>query len=201
MRFHPAVSKIKEILRKKEIGEIFHFSSYWGEYLPNWHKNENFRESYAANRSMGGGPSLTLSHDLDLMCYFFGSPVRVEKFINKINFLKIKSENTVDFFVSFKKNISGFIHLNYLQIKPQRTLLIIGTKGKIYFDYYKNQIELTKYNKSKIIKFKNFKRNKLFIDEVKYVINHIKNKKKLRPDIVDGYNLLKKFKLFNFPNT
>ena len=29
MRFHPAVSKIKEILRKKEIGEIFHFSSYW----------------------------------------------------------------------------------------------------------------------------------------------------------------------------
>ena len=39
---------------------------------------------------MGGGPSLTLSHDLDLMCYFFGSLVRVEKFINKINFLKIK---------------------------------------------------------------------------------------------------------------
>ena len=86
MRFHPAVSKIKEILRKKEIGEIFHFSSYWGEYLPNWHKNENFRESYAANRSMGGGPSLTLSHDLDLMCYFLEAQCALKNSLIKLIF-------------------------------------------------------------------------------------------------------------------
>ena len=35
---------------------------------------------------MGGGPSLTLSHDLDLMCYFFGKPVRVENSLIKLIF-------------------------------------------------------------------------------------------------------------------
>ncbi|MDC3157970.1 Gfo/Idh/MocA family oxidoreductase, partial [Candidatus Pelagibacter sp.] len=133
MRFHPAISKIKDIIKNNSIGEIFHFSSYWGEYLPNWHKNENFKKSYAANESMGGGPALTLSHELDLASYLFGNPTKVEKYDNGINYLKINSRNVVDFHASFKKNISGFIHLDYLQILPHRTLMIIGTKGKIFF--------------------------------------------------------------------
>lgn len=195
MRFHPAISKIKQILKKKEIGEIFHFSTCWGEYLPNWHKNEDYRNSYAAIKTMGGGASLTLSHDLDLACHLFGKIKKIEVFKNRINTLRIKAESAVDFFVIFKKNISGIIHLDYLQKKPDRTITIIGTEGKIKFDYYKNKLEVIKKNKSKSINFRNFKRNELFIKEIKYVLNSIKNKSKMKPNIVSSIKLLKNFKL------
>ena len=195
MRFHPAISRIKKLLKKKEIGEIFHFSTYWGEYLPNWHKNENYKNSYAAIKTKGGGVSLTLSHDLDLACHLFGKIKKIELFKNKINTLKIKAESAVDFFVVFKKNISGLIHLDYLQKKPDRTITIIGTEGKIKFDYYKNKLEVIKKNKSKFIYFKNFKRNELFINEIKYVIKRVKNKNKMEPNIINSIKLLKNFKL------
>ena len=78
MRFHPAIKKIKEILKSKYLGKIFHFSFLWGEYFPNWHKNENYKKSYAANKKMGGGAALTLSHDLDLSKFFFGEIKKVK---------------------------------------------------------------------------------------------------------------------------
>jgi predicted dehydrogenase len=195
MRFHPAIIRIKQLLKSNEIGEVFHFSSCWGEYLPNWHKNENYRNSYASNKSMGGGVSLTLSHDLDLSFYLFDKIKKVEIIKNNINSLKINAESSVDFLVSFKKNINGFIHLDYLQKKPVRNLIITGTEGSIEFNYYKNKIQINKNNKQKKILFKQFKRNHLFINEMKYVLESIKSKKKMRPNIVESINLLKSFKL------
>ena len=178
MRFHPAIIKLKELLKSNEIGNVFHFSSCWGEYLPNWHKEEIYKNSYAANKSMGGGVSLTLSHDLDLSCYLFNKIKKVEVIKNNINSLKINAESSVDFLVSFEKNINGFIHLDYLQKKPVRNLVVTGTEGSIEFNYYKNQIKISKNNKQKKILFKKFKRNHLFINEMKYVLESIKSKKK-----------------------
>ena len=102
---------------------------------------------------MGGGVSLTLSHDLDLACHLFGKIEKIEFFKNKVNTLKIDAESAADFFVVFKKNISGLIHLDYLQKKSDRTITIIGTEGKIKFDYYKNKIEIIKKNKNRFIYF------------------------------------------------
>lgn len=195
MRFHPAIIKLKELLKSNEIGNVFHFSSCWGEYLPNWHKEEIYKNSYAANKSMGGGVSLTLSHDLDLSCYLFNKIKKVEVIKNNINSLKINAESSVDFLVSFEKNINGFIHLDYLQKKPVRNLVVTGTEGSIEFNYYKNQIKISKNNKQKKILFKKFKRNHLFINEMKYVLESIKSKKKMKPSIIESIDLLKCFKL------
>ena len=58
MRFHPAINKIKYLIKKNYIGKIYYIYSEWGEYLPNWHQSENYKKSYAAKKNSGG--SLTL---------------------------------------------------------------------------------------------------------------------------------------------
>lgn len=72
MRFHPCLLKAKDWMETGRIGRPVYARTQWGEYLPDWHPHEDYRASYAAQRSMGGGPALTLSHELDLLLWLFG---------------------------------------------------------------------------------------------------------------------------------
>ncbi len=195
MRFHPAVKIIKKILNNKKNGPFFYFRSEWGEYLPNWHPKENYKKSYAANRKMGGDIGLTLSHDLDLAKYFFGEINYVMKLKQKNNILKINSDSITDFFVYFKNNINGNIHLDYLQKNNSRTWKIDGLNCSILFDYYKNKLVFKKKSKIKTYYFNNFKRNNLFKDEIQFFISNLYKKQKIDCDIKHSFNLLNDFKL------
>ena len=41
-------------------------------YLPDWHPYENYKESYAAKKELGGGVVLTSIHELDYLYWLFG---------------------------------------------------------------------------------------------------------------------------------
>ncbi len=190
LRFHPIIKLIKKLVNEKKLGKVFHFYSEWGEYLPNWHPNENFKKSYAANKELGGGALLTLSHDIDLMQYFFGKP----KLINfkKYKFgLKINAETSVNIFIEFKNNLSGLIHVDYLQKKTERYLKIVGNKLNLKFFYLKNLLEINQNNRVRRIRLKKFKRNDLFMNEIKYFLRNCKKRSVCSPSIKEAYlNLL-----------
>jgi hypothetical protein len=72
LRFHPLLRQVKDWLADGTLGRPLHWRSTWGEYLPDWHPWEDYREGYAARRELGGGPALTFSHDIDLALWLFG---------------------------------------------------------------------------------------------------------------------------------
>ena len=178
MRYHPCVIKMKEWIDKKKIGRILHYKSEWGEYMPGWHPWENYKSSYAGKKEMGGGPILTLSHEIDLCLFFCGNFTKVSGNFNSISDLKLNTEDLADILISFDSGVCANIHLNYLSRPPSRKIDIIGSKGQISFDYYKNQAKLfIKGKQSKSLNVsKNFNRNNLFINELKDFFNTIKNK-------------------------
>ena len=194
MRFHPAIKQIKSMITKKSFGDIYHFYSEWGEFLPNWHPNENYKKSYAAQKNKGGGSTLTLSHDIDLMQFLFGKIKKSLIIKNKIG-LKIQSETSTNIMLQFKKNVSGFIHLDYLQKNEERFLKISGTKMIIKFYYLKNMFKIYRNKKIKIIKYGKFHRNLLFLSEIKYFINNCKNLRICSPNINQAYKNLLDLKL------
>lgn len=195
MRFHPIIKKIKNLLKKNYIGKVYHFKMHWGEFLPNWHKNENYKKSYAANKSMGGGVALTLSHDLDLSNYLFGKIKKCFKVKNNTKILKIRAEEIADFLLIHEKNVIGNIHLDYLQKKPERFIKIYGTNGKLEMNYYNSSLVISKKNKESVLKFNKFQRNHLFIEEMKYFFKCIKQKINPRPGLNDSIYLLNKTSL------
>jgi predicted dehydrogenase len=195
MRFHPAIKIIQNILNKKKNGPFFYFRSEWGEYLPNWHPGENYKKSYASQKKMGGDISLTLSHDLDLAKYFFGEILRIVKLTQKNKLLGISSDSIIDYFVYFKKEVNGNIHLDYLQKNNSRSWKISGLNSEINFDYYNNKLIFKKNNKVKIYSFKNFNRNNLFLDEIKFFMSHVRKNKKISCNIQESYKLLNDFNL------
>ena len=130
MRYHPLIKKIKKMLNTGKIGKIIHYTSQWGEDLRLWHPWEDYKFSYAANNKMGGGPTLTLSHDIDLALWFCNQKVK-KKYIN-FNYgsiLNIKTHHGSDIILKFKNNTTANIHLDFYQNPPKRTIEIVGTLG------------------------------------------------------------------------
>ena len=169
MRYHPCIIEMRKWIDEKKIGRVLHFKSEWGEYMPAWHPWEDYKLSYAGKKEMGGGPALTLSHEIDLCLLFCGEFNKITGNFNSISDLKLNTEDFVNILISFKSGVCANIHLNYLSRPPSRKVDIIGSKGQISFNYYENQAKLFINGKcSKTFNvIKKFDRNKLFVDEIK----------------------------------
>ena len=57
LRFHPGLEKIKNLLAENAIGKIIAARVEVGQYLPDWHPWEDYRQSYSARRALGGTES------------------------------------------------------------------------------------------------------------------------------------------------
>tara|TARA_B100000767_G_C19764411_1_gene536768 strand:- start:1632 stop:2573 length:942 start_codon:yes stop_codon:yes gene_type:complete len=192
MRFHPLMIKIKKLLKNKKLGSVYNVQSEWSEYLPDWHPWENYKYTYPAQRKMGGGCSLTLSHELDSMCWLFGTIRKVKNF-KIFKYLGGDVDTSSDFLIEFNNNIIGYSHIDFLGKPHIRKLYISGTKKKVFFDYYKNQMKII--NRSgdiKSIKVK-FKKNDMYLEEIKYFLKCIKNNVKPLPGIKESKYILNKF--------
>lgn len=178
MRFHPLIKVIKNKINQNQIKNIFYVNSIWGEYLPDWHKNQNYSKNYAANKKLGGGVTLTLSHELDLMTYLFGKIKKYKVYKNYNSSLKTDADVSASYLIRFQKNIDCSININYLCKPPIRKLHIFSENLQIYFDYYKaSLIMVDNKNRKKITKLKNFNRNNLFVEEIKHYLQKVKDKK------------------------
>lgn len=60
-RFHPGLRWIKSLLEERRIGRLVAAHIVNGEYLPDWHPYEDYRQSHAARRALGGGASTSRS--------------------------------------------------------------------------------------------------------------------------------------------
>jgi predicted dehydrogenase len=192
MRFHPSIIKIKNFLGKKYLGNVFYARSSWSEYLPDWHPKENYKFSYAASNRLGGGSTLTLSHEIDLMNFFFGKIIKIDTCKSFKSKLNIKAEYSTNHQVEFKNGVIAQIHLDFMQKPYERKLEIVGEKKKLFFNYYKNEILILDRNgnKKQIVET-NFKRNDMFISEIKFFLKNINKNIKMNCDIKYNIELLK----------
>ena len=177
MRYHPCILKMREWIDSGAIGKVISIRSIWGEYLPDWHPWEDCRKTYAAIQNMGGGPALTLSHELDLAIWLCGEVKNVVGMTNNNSNLEIDTEHSIDILLSFKNGITGNIHLDYLHKPAKRAFDVLGTSGRIEFDYYSNETTLFTHNEvnGEIYSVDNkFDRNDMFITEIKEFIAAVK---------------------------
>ena len=72
-RYHPTLNKARELIRSNALGQVLSVHAHWGEYLPQWHPWEDYRQSYAARTDLGGGVIVTLTHPLDYLRFLLGN--------------------------------------------------------------------------------------------------------------------------------
>jgi len=193
-RFHPGLRQIKRWLDDGQIGKVTHVGAHWGEYLPDWHPWEDYRQSYSARADLGGGVVLTLSHPLDYVRWLFGEVTRVYASLGTQG-LDIEAEDTADIHLEFAGGSLGHVHLDYVERPPSHTLHVIGTQGSILWDNadgiarcYRAAAEPPTWET--VAPPTGFERNTMFLDELAHFLACIRGETTPVCTFADGLRAL-----------
>lgn len=177
-RFHPLLRRMKQMLDKGSIGLPLATNAVVGENVADWHPWEDYRQSYAVNKSGGGGAILCFSHDIDYLYWFLGMPKIIAAAGGKLTPLSGDTEDMVKTLLEFPKGVIASLHLDFWQRPHVHWFELLGTKGKLGLDYEAGTLTWWVHNSKKKRVFKtpaNFERNTMFIDEAKHFIKAVKN--------------------------
>ncbi len=196
LRFHPCLKLIHQLLGERRIGQILSVHSECGEYLPDAHPYENYREGYAARSDLGGGALLSLSHELDYSQWLFGMPKKLFALGGKLSRLEMDVDDTDNILMECmvdNRSIPVHIHLDFIQRPPSRKCSISGEEGKIFWDYYANCVNLYTVKKGQweSFQFDNFQRNEMFLTEIKHFVACLEGVEKPVVGINEGLKSLR----------
>ena len=189
-RFDKGLIKINEILKKNGIGDVVSFDAYEGWHLSNWRPWQKFEKSYTSSKKMGGGIILDGSHELNYLQWMGGQIDYVFSFYQKIPKMNVETEGISEILTQFNSKVIGRIHLDFINPKYNRHCEILGNKGSINWSYEDLSFDIQKINgKKKSVKYERDP-NKMYIDEMKHVINCINNKESNRISLEDAKKTL-----------
>lgn len=194
LRFHPLLKKMRELFLTGEIGDFLSARVEMGENQEDWHPWEDYRKTYAPYKSGGGGVALCFSHDIDYLYWFLGRPKKIFSVGGKISPLVGDAEDMIDSLWEYKGKKMASIHLDYWQRPPRRIFEMVGTKGRMNWDYYAKTLTVLSREKNSAPKVFNvpesFDRNDMFIEEVKNFIDSMKKDKEPLISLKQGIEVL-----------
>lgn len=142
LRFHPAIRKMNELVSDGTVGRVIGARMEFGSYLPSWHPDEDYRESYSARADLGGGVILDHIHEIDYARWLLGEIAAVSAFTGHTSHLDIETEDTASVLVRFDSGAIGQLHLDYVQREYSRSCKIIGDDGTVHWEWDENVVTL-----------------------------------------------------------
>jgi predicted dehydrogenase len=186
--FHPGLIRMKGLIDNGFFGNVVGVKAEIGEFLPNWHKYEDYRDTYAAREALGGGVVLSQIHEMDLIVWFFGLPKSIFCLGGKLSNLECDVEDTALSLMQYDGEYGKFpisLHQDFLQRLPVRIFKVIGDIGQAEIDLIKNR--MTIYNGCEAVletlDFPGFERNDMFFEQSKHFLECITKGCKLEVDL------------------
>jgi predicted dehydrogenase len=192
-RFHPLLIRLREELAAGRLGQVLGARAEWGEYLPDWHPWEDYRNSYSARADLGGGVVLTLIHPLDYMYWLFGPVSDVRASIRKVPSLQTTADDDwAEITLRFDSGVIGQVHLDYVQKPPVHTLSVWGDRGRVCWNYHAGTLvwQPTEGDSQTERVEESFERNQMFVDELRHFLSAIERKEPSCIPIDDGIAVL-----------
>lgn len=193
MRFHPGPAKVKELLEQKVIGRVLFARIHTGSYLPEWRPWQDYRKSYSANRSMGGGCLLDCIHEIDLARWYLGEVEEVFCKAVHSGSLDIDVEDVAILICQHINGVLSEVHLDYVQRTYERGCQIVGERGSIFWDFKKQAVRWFDADQNKWNTFSQSKKwqlNQMFVDELKHFLECISQNKQTVLPISDAIKLM-----------
>jgi predicted dehydrogenase len=187
LRFHPCLTLAHRLFTEGAIGRAIACRAAIGEYLPGWHRYEDYRTLYASKRALGGGVVLSQIHELDILYWFFGRPRHIVSMGGHLSDLEIDVEDVASTLLSYDGMVAH-LHQDYVQQPPQRQIEIVGSAGKMSIDL--RALTVQAYGDAgqsiRSESFEGLERNRLFLDELNSFINAIKTRSAVPVDLATG---------------
>ncbi|MFN3882489.1 MAG: Gfo/Idh/MocA family protein [Nitrincola lacisaponensis] len=175
LRFMPAAKIVKNLISSDRLGRISTVFSEVGQYLPDWRPATDYRKGVSAQKNLGGGALLELSHELDYLNWFFSNFSEVSAVLGSSGILDIDVEDTVDALLVNQSGTICHLHLDFLQRTPTRFCRVVGEKGTLIWNLIKNEVVLLKLGSVDEVVFSDsgYDRNEMYIEQLRSFIAYV----------------------------
>lgn len=177
---------LSRLLTKKVIGSLTDVSINCSSYLPDWRPNQDYRLTVSAQKDLGGGALLELSHELDYANWLFGPFQSVQAALSSQGVLGIDVEDTADLTLSCSSGLKASIHLDFYQRTSVRQCVITGEKGLLVWDGLTHSVS-QELNSGEVSKWSfSSDRDLKFLDQLKVFLSCIEDDAMPRVSLDDG---------------
>lgn len=193
LRFHPGLRLVKQFLNEGRIGKVLSARVEAGQYLPDWHPWQDYREMYTAKKEMGGGIILDGSHGLDYVRWLLGEVREVSCFAGKLSSLEVETEDTAEILLMFDSGSIASVHLDFVQRAYSRSCKLIGEEGTIIWDYTEGRV---RWYSAKTCKWQYFtdpegwEPNQMYVDELAHFLHCLTGEEEPVLDVFEAKKVL-----------
>ena len=136
LRYNAVIQYIRNEIATDDVISIRSISS---SFLPDWRPETDYRDTYSAHRSLGGGVSIDLIHEWDYLTYLFGWPEKLYYMKGKKSLLEIDSDDYAIYIAEYYDKILE-LHLDYFGRKTIRQIELFTNEDTIIGDLVQNRI-------------------------------------------------------------
>ena len=127
------------------IGKTLSVRSEVGQYLPSWRKGSDYRTNVSANRRLGGGVLLELSHEIDYLRWIFGEIIWVRSTLAKLSSLETDVEDYANLTVGIMASkqselVIGNVTMDFFRHDDKRVCFAIGELGTLMWDGIEDKV-------------------------------------------------------------
>lgn len=151
LRFLSSCRRMQTLLQEQVVGHLHSIHIDLGQYLPDWRPGSDYRRNVSANRSLGGGVLLELSHEFDYLTHLFGRFDRAFCVTGQSGALEIDVEDRADILLTRGDGLVAQLHMDFLQRKATRRCKVIGGHGNLLWDLVGNSITLETGSGEKVL--------------------------------------------------
>jgi predicted dehydrogenase len=146
MRYSLSLLQFREFISADLIGRPLVVRCEVGQYLPSWRPETDYTKGVSANRRLGGGVLLELSHELDYLRWIFGEVEWVSSWIGNVGNLAVDVEDTAHLTLSCRlrgscKSVIVNLNMDFIRRDTTRTCTVIGESGSLRWNGVSGTVE------------------------------------------------------------
>lgn len=135
MRYHPAYALARQCVQSGRLGRVLYAKAWFETFLPDWHPWEDYRQSYAARRELGGGVLPTLDHEIDFLNWCFGPPATARGMAARSGTLEIDADDMAMVSIGYSGNVLATVALSLCRPRLSRGFEFVGADAVMRYDF------------------------------------------------------------------
>lgn len=177
LQFHAAVKNILKVIDSSELGNPLVFQAQVGQWVGDWHPGEDYRSSYVSRKELGGGVSLTLSHELHLAAELLGPVTGLCAILSGSALLDLDVDVISDFLAQHSSGAVSQVHLDMVQRPAHRIGTISCERGWISYDLIRGSVVMQSAEQQSPVTVwdePQYDPNDAYLEEMKTFLNYVR---------------------------
>ncbi len=175
LRAHPALRALAAHLAGGEDGRVLAFRGVVGQRLDEWRPGTDYRKSYSADASKGGGALFDLIHEIDLALWMVGRISSVTADLRQVSDQEIAADDLANLVLVADRGAAGQLQLDMLSPAYRRNFEVVSENAVFLWDYTAGSVRRADRNGEETFASvpRGFQRNDLFLEHMRHFLDRL----------------------------